>query len=208
MDLGGLNMADMFGKVMEMQQKMSEAQQALETVTVEAEAGGGMVKVTANGAQRVLAIKIEPTVVNPDDMEMLEDLIIAGVNKALDEASRVAREEMQKTAGNFLPPRLRPESTRSIKYRAVSFFVFRSRHLVACDNTLSLDFPTLHAQPNTNEKQKCTTRPSRWKPWWSSSQSCRRLAGKQPNAWLPMCSRCQEKTWWRFRRRLWLSKIK
>lgn len=108
MDLGGLNMADMFGKVMEMQQKMSEAQQALESVTVEAEAGGGMVKVTANGAQRILAVKIEPTVVNPDDMEMLEDLIIAGVNKALDEAARVAREEMQKTAGSFLPPGFDP----------------------------------------------------------------------------------------------------
>ncbi len=102
--LGDLNMADMFGKVMEMQQKMSEAQQVLETKSVTAEAGGGMVKVTANGAQRITAIKIEKDVVNPDDMEMLEDLIIAGVNKALDEAAAMAQEEMKKTAGNFLPP--------------------------------------------------------------------------------------------------------
>ncbi len=104
----GMNMADMFGKVMEMQQKMSEAQQVLETKSVTAEAGGGMVKVTANGAQRITAIKIERDVVNPDDMEMLEDLIIAGINKALDEAAAMAREEMKKTAGNFLPPGFDP----------------------------------------------------------------------------------------------------
>ncbi len=104
----GMNMADMFGRVMEMQQKMSEAQQVLETKSVTAEAGGGMVKVTANGAQRITAIKIEKEVVNPDDMEMLEDLIIAGINKALDEAAAMAREEMKKTAGNFLPPGFDP----------------------------------------------------------------------------------------------------
>lgn len=99
-------MADMFGKVMEMQQKMSEVQQALEAKSVTAEAGGGMVKVTASGAQRITAIKIESTVVDPEDPEMLEDLIIAGVNKALDEAAAMARQEMQKTAGGLLPPGL------------------------------------------------------------------------------------------------------
>ena len=104
----GMNMADMFGRVMEMQQKMSEAQQVLETKSVTAEAGGGMVKVTANGTQRITAIKIERDVVNPDDMEMLENLIIAGINKALDEAAAMAREEMKKTAGDFLPPGFDP----------------------------------------------------------------------------------------------------
>ena len=97
-------MGDMFGRVMEMQQKMAEAQEALAQKSVTAEAGGGMVQVTANGAQRITAIKIEPTVVDPDDLEMLEDLVIAGVNKALDEAAEMARAEMQKTAGGFLPP--------------------------------------------------------------------------------------------------------
>ena len=87
---------------------MSEAQQALEAESVTAEAGGGMVKVTANGLQRITAIKIEESVVNPDDMEMREDLIIAGINKALDEAAAMAREEMKKTAGNFLPPGFDP----------------------------------------------------------------------------------------------------
>lgn len=101
---GGFNMSEMFGKVMEMRQKMAEAQEALAGKTVTAEAGGGMVTVTANGAQRVTAIKIEPTVIDAEDPEMLEDLIIAGVNKALEEAAEMARNEMQKSAGGFLPP--------------------------------------------------------------------------------------------------------
>lgn len=101
-------MADMFGKMMQMQQKMTEAQDALAQKTVIAEAGGGMVQVTANGAQRITAIKIERDVVDPDDMEMLEDLIISGVNKALDEAAAMARQEMQRTAGSFLPPGFDP----------------------------------------------------------------------------------------------------
>lgn len=104
MNGGKGNMADLFGKMMEMQQKMSEAQENLASKSVTAEAGGGMVKVTANGAQRVTAIEIEREVVDPDDLELLEDLIISGVNKALDEASEMAKQEMQKSAGNFLPP--------------------------------------------------------------------------------------------------------
>ena len=100
----GMNMADMFGRVMDMQRKIAEVQESLAAKTATAEAGGGMVKVTANGAQRVTAIKIEPDAVDPEDLELLEDLIIAGVNKALEEASRVAREEMNKAAGGMLPP--------------------------------------------------------------------------------------------------------
>jgi DNA-binding YbaB/EbfC family protein len=104
MNGGKGNMADLFGKMMEMQQKMSEAQENLASKSVTAEAGGGMVKVTANGAQRVTAIEIEREVVDPDDLELLEDLIISGVNKALDEASEMAKQEMQKSAGGLLPP--------------------------------------------------------------------------------------------------------
>src|SRR5690606_37369229 len=100
----GVNMADMFGRIMEMQQKMAEVQEALASKTVTAEAGGGMVKVTANGIQRVTSIKIEPDAVDPDDLELLEDLIIAGVNKALDEAQEMAKQEMANVAGGMLPP--------------------------------------------------------------------------------------------------------
>jgi len=99
-----MNMADMFGKMMDMQKKMAEAQEKLGAVTVTAEAGGGMVKVTANGLQRVQSIEIEQEVVDPEDVELLEDLVIAGVNKALEEAADKAKEEMSKAAGGMLPP--------------------------------------------------------------------------------------------------------
>ena len=98
------NMADLFGKMMEMQQKMAETQEALGDQTATAEAGGGMVTVTADGRGRVTALKLEKEVVNPDDLELLEDLIVAGINKALAEAEALREAEMKKTAGSFLPP--------------------------------------------------------------------------------------------------------
>lgn len=97
-------MADMFGKVMEMQRKVAEAQEALAAKSTTAEAGGGMVKVTANGQQRITAIKIERDAVDPDDLELLEDLVLAGVNKALEQAAGMAKEEMSRAAGTMLPP--------------------------------------------------------------------------------------------------------
>ncbi len=100
----GMNMADMFGKMMEMQQRMADTQEALSDRSVTAEAGGGMIKVTANGLQRVTAIKIDPDAVDLEDLELLEDLVVAGVNKALEEAAALAKDEMSKAAGSFLPP--------------------------------------------------------------------------------------------------------
>lgn len=97
-------MADLFGRMMEMQQKMAEVQDALAAKTVTAEAGGGMITVTANGAGRLTALKVEREVVDPDDLELLEDLLVAGINKALDEAELMRTQEVQKTAGSFLPP--------------------------------------------------------------------------------------------------------
>lgn len=100
----GMNMADMFGKMMEMQKKVQDAQAQVAEQQTTAEAGGGMVKVTANGAQRITAIEIESTVLETDDPEMLEDLLIAGINKALDEAGEMAQQEMKNIAGGMLPP--------------------------------------------------------------------------------------------------------
>lgn len=98
------NMADMFGKMMQMQEKVSAAQDELANKTITAEAGGGMVKVTANGAQKITGIEIDPEVLDADDQEMLEDLLIAGINKALDEASEMAQDEMRKSMSGMLPP--------------------------------------------------------------------------------------------------------
>jgi len=100
----GMNMADMFGKIQDMQKRMAETQNALGAKSVSAEAGGGMVQVTANGLQRVTSISIEKEVIDPEDAELLEDLVMAGVNKALEEAAALAKQEMAKSAGSMLPP--------------------------------------------------------------------------------------------------------
>lgn len=98
------NMADLFGRMADMQKKMADTQEALKNESVSVEVGGGMVRVTADGTGHIKAIKIEPTVVNPDDMEMLEDLVIAGVNKAIDEAEGIRTRRLQEAATGFLPP--------------------------------------------------------------------------------------------------------
>jgi nucleoid-associated protein EbfC len=91
----------------QIQQMMKQAQQMQErlqkemaAMSVEASAGGGMVTVTLNGAKQLLSIKIDPEVVSKDDIEMLQDLIVAAVN----DAHRKADEEMQKKMGGMLPP--------------------------------------------------------------------------------------------------------
>ena len=63
-----------------------------------------MVKVTANGNQKITGIEIDPEAVDPDDLELLEDLVIAGVNKALEDASEMAQEQMKEQMGGMLPP--------------------------------------------------------------------------------------------------------
>lgn len=97
------NMADMFGKISELQAKVQEAQEELEKVEVEAEAGGGMVKVKANGKRKILSIKLDKDVIDPEDAEMLEDLVVAGVNKALEKAEEAAQEKMQDAYKGMIP---------------------------------------------------------------------------------------------------------
>ncbi|MBM2839606.1 MAG: hypothetical protein HW412_134 [Bacteroidetes bacterium] len=97
------NMMGMMKQIQKMQEKMAQVQQELESKTVTGEAGGGMVKVTANGRQHVVKIQIEKEVVDPNDPEMLEDLIVAATNKALEEAAKLAQEEMAKVTSGMLP---------------------------------------------------------------------------------------------------------
>jgi DNA-binding YbaB/EbfC family protein len=97
------NMADMFGKFSELQEKMEEAKKELAKLEVEAEAGGGMVKVKANGQRKILSIKLDEDVIDPDDAEMMEDLVVAGVNKALEKAEEASQEKMQDTYKNMMP---------------------------------------------------------------------------------------------------------
>ena len=87
-----------------MQQEMAKIQEETKKKTVEASAGGGMVTVTANGGMEILSIKIEREVVNPDDIEMLQDLIIAAANEALRRAQQMVSEEMSKVTGGLNLP--------------------------------------------------------------------------------------------------------
>lgn len=96
-------MADMFGKISNMQAKMKEVQDRLGELTVEAEAGGGMVKVTANGNRKIVSIDLDKDVIDPEDKEMVEDLVVAGVNKALEKAEDAAKEKMQDVYKDILP---------------------------------------------------------------------------------------------------------
>jgi DNA-binding YbaB/EbfC family protein len=96
-------MSGMLKQVQKMQQKMAEAQALLEELTVTGEAGGGVVKVTANGKQSVRRVEISPEVVDPTDVPMLEDLVLTAVNRALEESARIAQAEMEKATQGMLP---------------------------------------------------------------------------------------------------------
>lgn len=97
------NMKEMFKQVQKVQERIAQVQAELESKTVTAEVGGGMVKVTANGRQRIVRVQIEKDVINPSESDVLEDLVVAGVNKALEESTKLAQEELGKVTSGILP---------------------------------------------------------------------------------------------------------
>ena len=96
----------MMKQAQQLQSKMMKLQEELAEKTVESSSGGGMVKVTANGRQQILSIQIEKEVVDPDDVEMLQDLILAAVNDALAKAQEMVSSEMSKLTGGLNIPGL------------------------------------------------------------------------------------------------------
>ncbi len=94
------HLGNIMRQAQKMQERLAEVQKELSTKTCEASAGGGMVTATVNGSQEVVSIKIDPSVVDPADVEMLEDLVVAAVNEALKRSRQMVSEEMTKlTAG-------------------------------------------------------------------------------------------------------------
>ncbi len=97
-------MGNMLKQAQKLQSKIFKLQDQLADRTVETTVGGGMVKAVANGKQELLSIKIEPEVVDPNDVQMLEDLIVAAVNDVLKKAQEMVTEEMTKLTGGFKIP--------------------------------------------------------------------------------------------------------
>lgn len=101
-----MRMDNLMKQAQKMQKQMMEIQEELANRTVEASVGGGVVTVVANGQQDILSIRIDPEVVDPNDVEMLQDLILAAVNEAHRKAQELMTTEMNKLTGGFKIPGL------------------------------------------------------------------------------------------------------
>lgn len=100
-------LSNIMKQAQQMQERVKKLQDEAGAKTVEASSGGGMVTVVANGRQEILSIRIDPSVVDPKDLEMLQDLVTAAVNEALRKSQDLMKEEMGRlTAGMGLPPGL------------------------------------------------------------------------------------------------------
>ena len=101
-----MNMGDLMKQAQQFQQQLSEIQQELGSKTVIGSAGGGMVTATFNGRSELIDVKVEPEVVNPDEVQMLQDLILASINDGLVKAKQLGQSEMGKLTGGMNIPGL------------------------------------------------------------------------------------------------------
>jgi len=97
---------NMMRQAQQLQQRMAKMQEELAERTVEGSAGGGVVRVVANGKQELVSVAINAEVVNPDDVEMLQDLVLTAANDALKKSSEMAKSEMEKLTGGLKIPGL------------------------------------------------------------------------------------------------------
>lgn len=96
---GASNMQSMLKQAQKMQEDMAQKQEELEARVYDISAGGGVVNVKINGKKEILAVKFSPEIVDPDDIETLEDLIVAAINEAIKKVEAVSAEEMQQITG-------------------------------------------------------------------------------------------------------------
>ena len=101
---GGGNMQSMLRQAQKMQEDMAAKQEELEAREYDVAAGGGVVNVKINGKKEILSVKLSPKIVDPDDIETLEDLIVAAVNEGIKKVESVSSEEMQKITGSMNIP--------------------------------------------------------------------------------------------------------
>ena len=104
--MGSNNMADMLKQAQKMQQDAAALQEELEGREYTAVSGGGMVEVTVTGKHQLTSIKVNPEVVDPEDVEILEDMIMAAVNEAMRQADDTSAEEMEKLTGSMNLPEI------------------------------------------------------------------------------------------------------
>ena len=97
------DMMKMMGKMKEVQARIKQAQDNLVNVSASGESGGGMVKATVNGKKQLISLDIDPTIIQADDKILIQDLVIAAVNKASGEVEELAREEMRKATDGLIP---------------------------------------------------------------------------------------------------------
>ncbi len=97
------DLMNMMGKMKEIQSRLKEAQNNLTLLKINGESGGGMVKATVNGKRQLIALEIDPSILKAEDKTLIQDLVIAAVNKASDEAETTAREQLKKSTEGLLP---------------------------------------------------------------------------------------------------------
>ncbi len=103
---GGMNQGNMMKKIQQMQEDMQNAQAQVESSEFTATAGGGAVEVTVNGSHEVLSIKMQPDIVDPEDIEMLEDMLIAALNESIKKANDAMEQGIEKAKGGLSIPGL------------------------------------------------------------------------------------------------------
>lgn len=102
----GMNMAQMMKQARKMQEQLAQTEEKLRDMEVSSSAGGGMVKVTATGGMRITSIQIDPEAINPEDTDLLQDMILAAVNDALNSAQDLASQQMSAVTGGLNIPGL------------------------------------------------------------------------------------------------------